>query len=301
MATIVKRKKETYQDRIFDIINTTVILIFFLTILYPLIYILSASFSSGYAVITGKVWLWPVDFSLEGYSTIFKHKLIVSGFRNALIYMISGTCINIVVTILAAYPLSRRDFFGRNFFMFLFVFTMLFNGGLIPSYLLIKNLGMVNTRWVMIVPNALAVWNVIITRTYFQTSIPGELLEAAQLDGCSDFYFLYRIVIPLSTPIIAVITLFYAVGHWNSFFQAFIYLNDPSLFPLQLVLRDILIENQLSSEMISLDPEVLAQKEYLRDLLKYSLIVVASVPVLILYPFIQRYFVKGVMIGSLKG
>ncbi|ULL19823.1 carbohydrate ABC transporter permease [Paenibacillus sp. H1-7] len=284
----------------FTIINYTILSLFLITIMYPLIYIVSASISSSEAVISGAVWLWPIDPTLDGYSAVFKHKLIWSGFMNSIFYTVAGTAINVVMTILAAYPLSRKDFYGKNVFMFLFVFTMMFSGGLIPTYLVVKDLGLLNTTWSMLLPGALGVWNMIITRTYFQTTIPDELLEASQLDGCTDFQFIWKIVLPLSGPIIAVITLFYAVGHWNSYFNALIYLKNQNLYPLQLVLRDILVQNDVDLNML-MDVAEQAKREGLRELLKYSLIVVATVPLLVVYPFVQKYFVKGVMIGSLKG
>lgn len=291
--------RDTTTDRIFSIINYVVLSFLLIIFLYPLIYIVSSSFSSTDAVLSGKVWLWPVDFSLEGYKAVFAYKQIWTGYGNSLFYMIVGTFINITITILAAYPLSRKDFYGRNFFMFLFLFTMLFNGGLIPNYLLVKEIGLLNTRWALIIPNAMSVFNVIITRTYFKMTIPDELHEASKIDGCSDFKFLWRIVLPLSGPIIAVMALFYAVGHWNSFFNALIYLRDQKLFPLQLILNNILVQNEVDPEMM-MDIEHQASITGLRELLKYSLIVVASLPVLIIYPFVQKHFVKGVMIGSLK-
>ncbi|MGM7719377.1 carbohydrate ABC transporter permease [Metabacillus sp. Hm71] len=291
--------KETRSDRIFTVVNYTILSILLVVFLYPLIFIISSSFSSTEAVLSGKVWLWPVDFSLEGYKAVFNYKSVWTGYGNSLFYTVVGTLINIVMTILAAYPLSRKEFYGRNFFMFLFFFTTLFNGGLIPTYLLIKELGMLDTRWAMIIPGALSVFNVIVTRTYLKTTIPDEIHEAAKLDGCSDFKFLTRIVIPLSGPIIAVMALFYAVGHWNGFFNALIYLRDPSLFPLQLILNNILVQNQVDPTLLQ-DTEVLQKQAGLRELLKYSLIIVASVPVLIIYPFVQKHFVKGVMIGGLK-
>nr|WP_275983901.1 carbohydrate ABC transporter permease [Paenibacillus hamazuiensis] len=284
----------------FNIVNHVILFIFAITILYPLIYIVSASFSSSAAVVSGRVWLFPVEPSLAGYDAVFKHKLIVSSFLNSLFYMIVGTAINVVFTLMAAYPLSRKDFMPRNAVMALFVFTMMFSGGLIPSYLIVKQLGMIDTRWSLIIPGAIAVWNMIITRTYFQTTIPDELLEAAQMDGCDDWTFLRKIVLPLSGPIIAVIALFYAVGHWNQYFNALLYLKHQELYPLQLVLRDILVQNEVDASMIT-DVADAAAREGLRELLKYSLIVVSTVPVLIIYPFIQRHFVKGMMIGSLKG
>ncbi|MBP1933297.1 carbohydrate ABC transporter permease [Ammoniphilus resinae] len=292
--------KESRGDRIFTIVNYIGLTIFMIMVLYPLIYIVSASFSSTKSVISGEMWLWPIEPTLDGYKAVFEHHLIWSGFLNSLFYTVFGTLINVIMTLLAGYPLSRKDLYGKNFIMFLFVFTMFFSGGLIPTYILVKDLGLLDTRWAMLLPGALAVWNVIITRTFFQVTIPDELLEAAKIDGCSDFTFITKIVLPLSAPIIAVISLFYAVGHWNQFFQALIYLKDPQLFPLQLVLRDILVMNEISLEILP-DVESAAALEGLREKLKYALVVVASVPLLIVYPFVQRHFVKGVMLGSLKG
>jgi len=295
-----KTIKESGVDRLFTIVNYAALALVLLVILYPLIYVVSASFSSSYAIISGRVWLWPVEPSLEGYIAIFKNKNVLTGFYNTFIYTALGTFVNVIMTILAAYPLSRKDFRYRKAFMLLMVFTMMFSGGLIPNYLIVKELGMINTIWAMVIPTALSVWNVIIMRTYFQTTIPGELLEASQMDGCNDFKFIGRIVIPLSGPIIAVIALFYAVGHWNQYFNAMIYLKSQSMYPLQLVLRDILIQNEVNIEMMG-NVKSVAARQGLRELLKYSLIIVSSLPLIIAYPFVQRFFVKGVMIGSLKG
>jgi len=292
--------RESGSDKAFTIINYVILSIVLVIILYPLIYVVSASFSSSYAVLSGKVWLWPVEPSLEGYKAVFKNKNILTGFQNTLFYTIAGTLINVIMTILAAYPLSRRDFHGRNVFMLILVFTMMFSGGLIPTYFVVKELHMIDTVWAMLIPTALSVWNVIIMRTYFQTTIPHELLEASQMDGCNDFRFLRSIVLPLSGPILAVIALFYAVGHWNQYFNAMIYLKDPGLYPLQLILRDILVQNEVKIDMLG-DVKTAAARQGLRELLKYSLIVVSSVPLLIVYPFVQKFFVKGVMIGSIKG
>lgn len=287
------------KDQWFTIFNYIFLTFVLVVILYPLIFILSSSLSSGYAVISGKVWLFPVDFTFEGYKAIVDHPHLLNSFKNTMIYTIVGTTINVFLTILAAYPLSRRDFFGKNVVMFLFVFTMMFNGGLIPTYLLVKDLSLLDTMWALILPNALAVWNVIITRTYFQTTLPTEMLEAAQIDGCNDFKFVWRIVLPLSGPILAVITLFYAVGHYNRYFEALIYLREKDLFPLQLVLRELLILNVEEPQMMLGKDR--ADADALRNLLKYSVIVFSSLPMLIMYPFVQRHFVKGMMIGSLKG
>ncbi|ULL17051.1 carbohydrate ABC transporter permease [Paenibacillus sp. H1-7] len=292
--------REATGDKVFNIVNYTILSIFFLSMLYPLIYIVSASFSSSEAVISGRVWLWPVDPGLKGYEAVFNNKAVWTGFANSLFYTVVGTIINVVLTLMAAYPLARRDFIGRNLIMFIFVFTIMFSGGLIPNYLLVKDLGLLDTRWAMIIPSALSVFNVIITRTYFQTNIPNEMLEAAQVDGSTDWQFLTRIVLPLSGPIVAVISLFYAVNHWNSYFSALLYLKDRELYPLQLVLRSILIQNQIDPSMVMSEEDLVA-RQGLADLLKYSLIVVATVPVLVIYPFVQKHFVKGVMIGSIKG
>lgn len=290
---------ESTGDKLFNTANYIFLTICLFLVIYPLVFILSASFSSSYAVISGKVWLWPVEFSLEGYKAVFNYPKIWSGYGNSIYYTLLGTTINIILTIMASYPLSRKDFYGKTFFMFIFTFTMLFSGGIIPTFLVVQKLGIYNSRWAMVLPNAITVWNVIITRTYFQSNIPDEMLEAARVDGCSDLRFLISIVLPLSKPIIAVITLFYAVMHWNSFFNALIYLKDQNLQPLQMILREILVQNDV--DMINMDVEQASRLEGLVDLLKYSVIIVASVPVLCIYPFVQKYFVKGVMIGAIKG
>jgi multiple sugar transport system permease protein/putative aldouronate transport system permease protein len=287
-------------DRAFTVANYVILTLFLVAVAYPLIYVFSASLSDPRAVIDGRMWLWPVDVTLDGYRAVFRNDRILVGFRNSLFYTVVGTTVSVVLTILAAYPLSRKDLAGRNVIMFLFVFTLLFGGGLIPTYLVVRELGMLNSRWALIIPSALSVYNMIITRTFFQQTIPDELLEAAQIDGCSDFRFVRDVVIPLSGPIIAVNALFYAVSQWNQYFSALIYLTNPDLFPLQLVLREILVQNKVDLTQIS-DVDQLLQRQNLQDLLKYSLIVVASAPVLIIYPFVQKHFVRGVLIGSLKG
>ena len=294
--------KESAGDRIFTFFNYLILTTLLVVVLYPLIYITSASFSDSVAVSSGRVWLWPVEPSLAGYEAIFKNRLLVSGFANSLFYTTAGTAINVVMTILAAYPLSRADLPGRAWLTFLFFFTTLFSGGLIPIYLVMRDLGLLNTRWAMLLPGALGIWNLLIMRTYFRMSIPPELYEAAQLDGANDFTYLARIVLPLSGPIIAVVALFYAIGHWNAFFSALIYLTDKSLWPLQLVLRDILVQNQVDPSMLAgLDARELARRQELRLLLKYSLIVVATLPLMLVYPFVQKHFVRGIMLGSIKG
>lgn len=292
--------RDTRGDRAFSLVTYLLLSAYLVVVLYPLIYILSASFSSPTAVTSGQVKLLPVDPTWIAYETILRDPAIVRGFLNSIFYAVAGTALNVTLTLLAAYPLSRKDLRGRGGIMFFFFFTTLFSGGLIPTYLVVKDLGLLNTRWAMILPGALSVWNLIITRTYFQTAIPDELRDASMIDGASDFRFMKDVVLPLSGPIIAVNALFYAVGHWNSYFDALIYLTDETLFPLQLVLRDILVQNQTNLRMTGNISNMLA-RENLADLLKYALIVVATVPLLIVYPFVQKHFVKGALIGSLKG
>ncbi len=289
-------------DRVFLTIVAIVLVLMFAVFAYPLLIILSTSFSSPTAVAAGKVKLFPVDWSLAGYKTVFDYKDIWIGYGNSLYYAAVGTALNLFMTIAAAYPLSRPDFKARNAVMLFFTLTMFFSGGLIPTYLMMNSLRLLNTRLVMILPGAMSVFNVIITRTFFQSTIPRELLEAAKIDGCSDFRFVLRIVLPLSGAIVAVNALFYAVGHWNAFFGAFIYLSDPNLMPLQIKMRTILLLNQMDITMFATaDPSLMSKRAELSQLIKYALIVVSSAPVLIAYPFVQKFFVRGVMIGSLKG
>lgn len=291
--------KDNASDKLFTFFNTIFLIGVLLIVFYPLVYIFSASLSSPSAVLSGKVWLWPVEITLEGYKAVFEYKRVWMGFANSLFYTTFGTLLNVAITVMGAYALSRKDLVGRNLIMALCVFTMLFQAGIIPNYIVVNDLGLLNTRWAMILPTALSVWNLIIARTFFQMTIPDELLEASQIDGCGNFRFFFKIVIPLSAPIIAVLALFYAVGHWNQYFQALIYIRDTNLFPLQIILRDILVRNEVDASMIA-DVRVAAEQDGLRQLLKYSLIVIASVPVLVIFPFVQKHFVKGVMIGSIK-
>ena len=288
------------EDRIFYTIVYVLIGILTLSVLYPIIYVLSSSFSSGTAVSTGQVVLWPVDFSIEGYKRVFAYDRVWIGYRNTIFYTVVGTFNNVAMTLICAYPLSRRDLPGRKYFMLLFVFTMYFSGGLIPSYLLMKGIGYVNTVWAMIMPGAFGVYQMIVCRTFINSTIPNEMLEAAKIDGCSDARYFLMFILPLSKAIIAVMTLQYAVGHWNSYFSAFIYLTDKKLFPLQIFLREILVMNQVSASDFT-DEETRAIMQGMADLLKYSLIVVSTAPIMCFYPFIQKYFVQGIMIGSLKG
>lgn len=300
MRNFEKFKKSPLGDKIFISFVYTILAIILLIVLLPLIYIVSASFSDPQAVVGNEVWLWPVRPTLRGYQAVFKNKNIMMGFANSFFYMIVGTIVNIIMTILCAYPLSRKEFTARNKIAMFFVFTLYFSGGLVPNYMLVKNLGLENTRLALIIPTAMSTYNMIICRTYFINTIPDELYEAGQLDGCTPFKYLMKVVLPLSKPIIAVLVLYYGVTKWNSYFDAMIYLKDKSLMPLQIVLRDVLVANKIDYTMIS-DVSSVAEQRGLTDLLKYSTIVVASIPVLCIYPFVQKYFVKGVMIGAVKG
>ncbi len=294
-------KKRITQDKIVYAVNYLLLTLLLIIVLYPLIYIISCSFSSGDALMSGKVRLFPVGFTFDSYAAVFKYDIIWVGYANSLFYTVVGTVISIVLTLFAAYPLSREDFRGDKVYTAFFLFTMMFSGGLIPSYLLIKNLHMIDTIWAIVLPGAVSAYNMIVARTFFKQTIPKELLEAAEMDGCSDFRFFTRIVIPLSTPIIAVLCLWVAVGLWNSYFGPMIYMNSEEKYPLQLVLRKILLMSQINLNTSNVDPEKIAKNQYLSEMLKYGTIIVSSLPLMIIYPFVQKYFVKGVMIGSVKG
>lgn len=295
------RIKGTKGDFVFDIVNTFLLFLVLVIIGYPMLVVISSSFSSPEALMAGKVRFLPVEPTLMGYEAVLQHKQIWVAFGNSAFYMIAGTAINMVITVLAAYPLSRKDLPVRNFISLMFAFTMWFSGGLIPSYLLVRNLGMYNTRWAMLIPCAMSVWNMVIVRTYFQDSIPESLFESARLDGCDDFRYLLKIALPISKPVLAVITLYYAVAHWNVFQSAYIYLQKPDLQPIQIVLRDIL----LLSQMQDLNTEMLdsgnSNAQQLSELLKYSLVLVSSLPMILFYLLVQKHFTKGIMVGSVKG
>lgn len=293
--------KESKGDRIFGGINFLLVTIFMLIVLYPLIYILSCSFSDPHLVASGQVWLYPKGFNLEGYARVFKDENIMIGYANTIFYTVVGTLINLTLTLPAGYALSKK-FPGRNFIMAIFFITMYFGGGMIPTYLLIRDLNLFNTRLVLLIMGAISVYNVIIARTFF-AGTPKELEEAAIIDGASTFRTFIQIVLPISKALIGVLTLYYAVAHWNSYFNAMIYIRDDIKKPLQLFLRNILINEQMSSAMADTasDPEAMAEAERLKQLLKYSVIIVSSLPLLIVYPFLQKYFDKGVLIGSIKG
>ncbi|MBR6568914.1 MAG: carbohydrate ABC transporter permease [Clostridia bacterium] len=291
--------KDTRGDKIFYFICYTIVTLLVLIVLYPLVYILSASFSSAAAITDGRMWLWPVDFTLIGYEYVLGYDAVWIGYRNTLFYTFVGTLINVAMTMTCAYGLSRRGMRGRRFFNLLFTFTMIFKGGMIPNYLLMKDLGMLNTVWSMLIPGAISVYNLTVARTFIENNIPNDLLEAAHIDGCSDIRFFFSMVLPLSKAILAVLLLMYASTHWNTYFNAFLYLNDRELYPLQIFLRQILVQNNMSADM--LDPEALAQIQTLQQIMKYTVIVISTAPMLCLYPFVQKYFEQGMMIGSIKG
>lgn len=288
------------SDRIFYSVTSVVIFFLTLIVLYPIIYIVSASFSSGAAVAEGAVWLWPVDFSLEAYKAVLDYSDIWIGYRNTIFYVIVGTLLNVSMEMICAYPLARKNLWGRNTISFFLSFTMLFGGGMIPGYLLVKGLGMLNTPWALIVPGAMSVYNVIVARSFIQSNVPDELLEASQIDGCSDFQFFFQVLLPLSKAILAVLTLWHAVGHWNSYFSAFLYITDEKLYPLQIFLKEILVQSDMNTEVVADIKETL-QMQNMKNLLKYAVIVVSTVPLFAFYPIVQKHFVKGVTIGSVKG
>lgn len=296
------KPKTSYADKIFDSVNLIVMIIMLVIFIWPLWFVLIASVSNPYEVWNGNVILFPKGLTLAAYKAVIEYKSIWIGYRNTLFYTIAGTAVNLVMTVCAAYPLSRKDFVPRNFFMFMFMLTMYFGGGMIPTYLVVSKLGLVNSPWAMILPGACSIYNVIITRTYFINSIPAGLKDAADLDGANSFQYLIRIVLPLSQPILAVIALYYAVGHWNDYYTALLYINKTQLMPLQSCLRDLLMSNKLNTQGVAsnMDAATAEAKMQLTQTLKYSAIIVSVVPVLCIYPFIQKYFVKGVMIGSIK-
>ena len=290
------------SDIVFETVVVVLLGLLTLIILYPLYFVIIASFSEAKLVVAGQVWIYPKGLTLENYMQCFENGDLMLGYRNAFFIMIMGTATNLVLTILCAYPLSRHDLWGRNAIMMYCTIPMFFGGGLIPTYLLVtKTLGLKNSWWAVILVAGIATYNMIIMRTFFMTSIPYELQEAAQIDGCTPFGILFRIILPLSIPVICVIGLYYAVNHWNSYFSALIYLPDQKKWPLQLFLRQILVNNDVSSVDGGASSDEMARRAMRAETIKYAIVILASIPMLIIYPFVQRYFVKGVMIGSVKG
>lgn len=295
-------KMTSLSDRVFFTAVDAVMFVILLLVLLPMLNVISSSVSNPNAVLQGKVFILPVGFSWAGYKAVLQDSRIITGYLNTILYTGVTSFLGLAVTVLAAYPLSRKDLEGRNIFMMIFTFTMLFSGGLIPNYLLIKDLGLIDNRLALILPGLVNVYNIIITRTFFQNSIPDELLEAARIDGCSNSRFLVQMVLPLSKSILAVITLYFVVANWNAWFNAYLYLNEPKKFPLQLIIKEILLANSNSmageSSAASSDG---VKMDALSEVIKYSAIMVSCIPIWCAYPFVQKHFVKGVMIGSIKG
>lgn len=292
-------KRKTKSDLVFDIINYLFLGCFTLMILYPLYFIVIASISDPNKIYSGDVWLFPQNITFDGYKRIFSDSSIWNGYKNSILYAVLNGFVSTALVIMAAYPLSRKDFYGRNAVMTFFIITMFFNGGIIPTYLVVKDLHLMNSMWAVILPGAMDAFLIIIAKTFFE-ELPEELREAAAIDGAKNLRYLWSIVLPLSKPIIAVLVLFAVVRQWNGFFDALIYLSDGDKFPLQLVLRNILIQSQPSGNML-MDIDNMLAKQRVTELIKFGVIIVSAVPLLALYPFLQRYFVKGVMVGSVKG
>lgn len=294
-----RRIKKSREDLIFDIFNYTICFALLIIILYPMYFVVIASFSDPNAVAMGKVDFWIKGFNVKGYKALFQYKDLWIGYKNTIIYTVVGTVLSLIVNLPAGYVLTRKDIFGRKLIKTFFIIPMFFGGGMIPTYLAIKNYGMLDTIWAIVLPSAAVIYYIIVARTYFETSIPEDLWEAAQVDGIGNLGYFIKIVIPLSKAIIAVIALWTAVGHWNSYMNALLYLSDPDKRPLQLVLRTILVNSQTSSSMLT--GAAASEARELAELIKYSSIIVSSVPIMAMYPFVQKYFNEGVMIGSVKG
>lgn len=299
----MKESKFRYMslgDKIFTVVVYAVLALLSVIVLYPLIYVVSASFSDPQAVISGEVVLWPVRVTLRGYKAVLQNHKIISGFLNSIFYLVVGVTLNLVMTMLCAYPLSRKEFGARRFISLFFVFTMYFSGGMVPTYILINKLGLISTRWAMIIPSAMSTYNMIICRTYIVNSIPDELYEASQIDGCSPFKYMMKVIVPLSKPILAVLVLYYGVAKWNDYFTPMLYLYKDGLQPLTIIMREILIMGQVDMTKVT-DASAVSKLQGMSELLKYSTMVLASLPVMLLYPLIQKHLVKGVMIGAVKG
>lgn len=296
------RIRETRTDRITLWIFYAVLLLIGIITLYPVIYVVSASFSDPTAVNDGRVVLWPVGFQIEGYQYIFENEWILTGYRNSLFYMVAGTLLDVAVTFFAAYALARKNLYGRAVLNWYMIIPMWFGGGLIPTFIVVNDLKLVNSWWVLVILGAFSTYNFIICRTFIMTSIPYELQEAAIIDGCTDFGILFKVVLPLSMPIIAILCLYYGLGHWNDYFTGLIYVNSRNKQPLQVFLREILIQNsEMEMGGDATELEAMMRRLRMSQIMRYGLIVVSSLPMLIIYPFVQKYFVQGVMIGALKG
>ncbi len=293
------KRKLWNNDRFFDITVIVLVTIILVSLFYPLYFVFIASISNPDLVSSGQVWFLPKGITNEGYTYILRDVRILRGYFNTFLYTTSGTLLALAITIPAGYALSRSDLRGKTIIMLFFVFTMYFSGGLIPKYLVVKRLKLIDTRFVLMILGSFSVFNLIITRSFYTNSLPKELQEAAEVDGCNIFQYFISVVLPLSKSIIAVIGLYYAVYHWNAFFNGLVYINNVKLYPLQLILRDILISGQTIDVSIT-DPEMIKRLEQIARTIKYGVIIVSSLPVLLIYPFVQKHFVKGVMIGAIK-
>lgn len=292
------------SDKVFDFIIFIILTAIFFVVAYPLYFVVISSLSSPEAVAAGKVIWRPMGFTLDGYMAVLEEQSVVRGFLNSLFYTFLGTGINLLVTLPTGYALSRDDFYGRKFITIFYMITMFVGGGMIPTYLVVKSMGFIDKVWALVIPGALSVYNMLVARTFFKSSLPAELLEAAKLDGCGNTRFFIHIALPLSSAIIAILVLYYGIGHWNSYFSALLYISSQEKFPLQLVLRTILVQNAMQLQTAVATAEQLEEIERQRqvaELMKYSLIIVSSIPVMIVYPLVQKHFVTGVMIGSVKG
>ncbi len=295
------RRKLHGSDRVFDIVLTVLVAIVMAIVVYPMVYVISSSFSSGSAVASGRVLLWPVDLSVEGYRIIFSVKKVWTGYGNSILFAVVTTITNVAMTVMIAYPLSRKEFQGKKFLDIYFLILMFFSGGLIPKYVLMSKLGIVNNRiGFMIMTSGASLYNMVLTRTFFQNSIPREMFEAAKMDGINDFQYLFKIALPLSKANLSVIALYALVGHWNSYMTPLIYLKDANLQTLPLIVQQIMASSRLDASSLSSGAEAIRQAAN-ADLMKYALIVVSAAPMVIIYPFVQKFFDKGVMMGALKG
>ncbi|HEX3075917.1 MAG TPA: carbohydrate ABC transporter permease [Lachnospiraceae bacterium] len=301
----MKRKmKRSKSDKIYDTVVFIILTILFIVVAYPLFFIIISSISKPEAVAAGDVIFYPIGFTLKGYVEVLKNSQVIQGFLNSLYYTACGTMLNLIVTLPTAYALSRDKFGGKKIVTIFYMITMFVSGGMIPTYLVVKDMQLLNTMWSLILPGSLGVFNMIVARTFFKSNISEELYEAAAIDGCGQTRFFFKIALPLSGAIVAILVLYYGVGHWNSYFNALLYMKSDSKYPLQLVLRSILVQNQsqLAQQVTTAAQQAaLEEKRQLTELMKYSLIIISSIPVLVLYPLVQKHFVKGVMVGSVKG
>lgn len=290
-----------FSDKVSDVILVAITALVLFIVAYPLYYVLVASFSNPYDVYAGKTFLLPSGFSFEGYKAVFADKNIFTGYRNSIIYTVIGTVFSVAMLYMTAYPLAQKDLPGRKFLSIFFIITMYFGGGLVPTYLIVKDTGLINNMWALFLPGGVAVGNMIIVRNYFQNSIPHELIEASEIDGCSKFRTFIKVVIPLSMPIMAVMVVFSMVAYWNDWFTALIYLPGAEKAPLPLVLRNVLIKSSASASQASTISGGYAELNKITEMIKFSSIVVAAAPMMIVYPFVQKYFEKGFMAGAVKG